>query len=195
MGVVRRNAKWLLAAAVLAAGVGVGGLSASQLLRAGEQKHGEGKGGKGGRDAGVGTVQQLVPAGQTSVGQTVKSGEKNLSYLVLQDKDKKTCGYIFTNEALGSKIKGYDGPITLAVRTDAAGKAEDLVLLKHTETPRYVMKVMAQKAKFLGKSIIPAAKPKADVVTGATYTSEAISESLYEIGAAYAAVLKPPAKP
>ncbi len=193
----QKGSRWVVwclgALAVLAAGAA--GLAAvnQSVLHAGEPKHGkDDRGGKGA--AMTGTVQQLVLTGQTAKAETLKTEKKSLKYQSLSDKDGKKTGYLFTNEELNSKIKGYNGPITLAVRTDLAGKAEDFVILKHTETPRYLMRVLAEKAKFLNKTIIPASKPKADVVSGATYSSTAISESLYEIGAEFSGVLQPAKK-
>lgn len=138
----------------------------------------------------------LTPAGHELVAAKANIGSVSAAYGILKSKDGKIVGYILSNQDLDKGKEGYNGQILLQVRVSAVGVTEDFAIQQNHETPRFLKRVLDQKKIFLGKNIFtpdPAHKP--DIVTGATYTSSAISENLYQIGSAFGPALLPQTKP
>ena len=77
-------------------------------------------------------------------------------------------------------IKGYGGPISLAVELDDNKTIQIVEVLEHSENPLIVDDLIKQKFlhKWQGLSLEEAAKVKVDVVSGATMTSSAIIETV-----------------
>ena len=84
---------------------------------------------------------------------------------------------IYTGD-IAKKVIGYKGPIPLNI-TIKNGVIESIEILDNQETPGYLKrakdKVLPQ---YIGKTVAEAKKLKADVATGATYSSEAIIKNI-----------------
>lgn len=114
-------------------------------------------------------VIMLLVAGTASLdARTKKSAKKSKS---------TTTQVIFTGD-IANKVIGYNGttPLNITVKN---GVIENIEVLPNQESPNYLKrakdKVLPQ---YIGKTVAEAKKLKADVATGATYTSEALIKNI-----------------
>ena len=86
--------------------------------------------------------------------------------------------YVIDTTELGKDIEGYQAPTPLKVyiKND---KVEKIEFLKSQETPKYYAKVKkALLEKWNGLKVKDAKTQQVDVVTGATYSSEAVIKNV-----------------
>ena len=86
--------------------------------------------------------------------------------------------YVIDTTELGKDIEGYQAPTPLKVyiKND---KVEKIEFLKSQETPKYYVKVKkALVEKWNGLKVKDAKTQQVDVVTGATYSSEAVIKNV-----------------
>lgn len=86
--------------------------------------------------------------------------------------------YIIDTTELGKNVEGYQAPTPLKVyiKND---KVEKIEFLKSQETPKYYVKVKkALFEKWNGLKVKEAKTQQVDVVTGATFSSEAVIENV-----------------
>ena len=86
--------------------------------------------------------------------------------------------YVIDTTELGKDIEGYQAPTPLKVyiKND---KVEKIEFLKSQETPKYYVKVKkALLEKWNGLKVKDAKNQQVDVVTGATYSSEAVIQNV-----------------
>ncbi len=114
-------------------------------------------------------VIMLLVAGTASLdARTKKSAKKSKG---------TTTQVIFTGD-IANKVIGYNGttPLNITVKN---GVIENIEVLPNQESPNYLKrakdKVLPQ---YIGKTVAEAKKLKADVATGATYTSEALIKNI-----------------
>ena len=84
---------------------------------------------------------------------------------------------IYTGD-IANKVIGYNGPTPLNI-TVKNGVIENIEVLPNQESPNYLKrakdKVLPQ---YIGKTVAEGKKLKADIATGATYTSETIIKNI-----------------
>ena len=114
-------------------------------------------------------VIMLLVAGTASLdARTKKSAKKSKG---------TTTQVIFTGD-IANKVIGYNGttPLNITVKN---GVIENIEVLPNQESPNYLKrakdKVLPQ---YIGKTVAEAKKLKADVATGATYTSDALIKNI-----------------
>ena len=84
---------------------------------------------------------------------------------------------VYTGE-IAKKVIGYNGPTPLNI-TIKKGKITKIEVLDNEESPRYLDKAKAKVfPQFIGKTVSEALKVKADIASGATYTSNALIENI-----------------
>ena len=86
--------------------------------------------------------------------------------------------YVIDTTELGKDIEGYQAPTPLKVyiKND---KVEKIEFLKSQETPKYYIKVKkALLEKWNGLKVKEAKTQQVDVVTGATFSSEAVIKNV-----------------
>ncbi len=85
--------------------------------------------------------------------------------------------YAAESAALAGGISGYGGPFDLLVIVDESGILERVVLVRHNETPSYVLGVRDFLSSFAGLSPAAPLEPGRDVdaITRATVTSDAFA--------------------
>ena len=86
--------------------------------------------------------------------------------------------YVIDTTELGKDIEGYQAPTPLKVyiKND---KVEKIEFLKSQETPKYYVKVKkALLEKWNGLKVKDAKTQQVDVVTGATFSSEAVIKNV-----------------
>lgn len=88
-----------------------------------------------------------------------------------------TSQVIFTGD-IAKKVYGYNGktPVNIHIKD---GKIAQIEVLPNDETPQYLKRAIAKVCpQYEGKTVAEAQKVKADVATGATYTSEALIRNI-----------------
>ncbi len=108
--------------------------------------------------------------------------EKNgFTYYELRDTYGDLQGFVF----LGAE-DGWAGPISLFVKTDAAGIIQRVHVWHHTETPIFVHPVRLREFlnTFANHGVDTELKWQTDIhgLTGATVTAEAIIREVHELG-------------
>ncbi|MBP5771212.1 MAG: FMN-binding protein [Bacteroidaceae bacterium] len=85
---------------------------------------------------------------------------------------------IVNTTTLAEDVEGYAGPTPLKIFIKA-GKVEKIEALKNIETPKYWALIKRDLLnKWNGLAVKKAASQEVDVVTGATYSSEAVIENV-----------------
>ena len=86
--------------------------------------------------------------------------------------------FVINTTTLGKDVEGYAGPTPLKVFVKN-NKVEKIEFLKTQETPKYYLKVKKALAeKWNGLKVKDATKQQVDVVTGATFSSEAVIKNV-----------------
>ena len=86
--------------------------------------------------------------------------------------------YIINTTELGKDIEGYNGPTPMKVYI-SKNKVEKIEFLKSMESPKYYAKVKkALQDKWNGLKVKDAKTQKVDIVTGATFSSEAVIKNV-----------------
>ena len=84
---------------------------------------------------------------------------------------------IYTGD-IAKKVIGYNGPIPLNI-TIKNGVIENIEVLDNQESPSYLKRATAKVLpQYIGKTVAEAKTLKADIATGATYSSEAIIKNI-----------------
>ena len=101
------------------------------------------------------------------------------TYAVKNEKGK-VIGTVLLSSPYSDEIMGFNGPTPLQIAMDAEGKILEVRVLANGETPNFLNRVI--KAGFLdswnGLTAEEALKKEVDAVSGATYSSNAIQNSL-----------------
>ena len=104
---------------------------------------------------------------------------EKVTYAV-KDEKGKAIGTVLLSSPYSDEIMGFNGPTPLQIAMDAEGKIIEVRLLDNDETPNFLNRVI--KAGFLdswnGLTAEEALKKEMDAVSGATYSSNAIQNSL-----------------
>ena len=101
-----------------------------------------------------------------------------MSFIADETMTKENGSYVINTTELGKDVEGYQGTTPLKVYIKS-GKVEKIEFLKSTETPKYYVKVKkALLEKWNGKKVKEAKTMQVDVVTGATFSSEAVIENV-----------------
>ena len=122
-----------------------------------------------------GIAAEIVNAFPTCKG--VKNEDK---WIVVYDAKKNVLGYAVYSKPASNGIKGYNGETPLMIALSPKEKVMSVILLHNQETPSYIARVM--EAGLLkswdGMRVKKASKKKVDTVSGATYSSRSIIQTL-----------------
>lgn len=114
-------------------------------------------------------VIMLLVAGTASMDARTKKGTKKAK--------AGTTQVIYTGD-IASKVIGYNGttPLNITVKN---GVIENIEVLENQESPSYLKRATAKVLpQYIGKTVAESKKLKADVATGATYTSDALIKNI-----------------
>ena len=101
-----------------------------------------------------------------------------MSFIADETMTKENGSFVINTTELGKDVEGYQGTTPLKVYIKD-NKVEKIEFLKSTETPEYYVKVKkALQDKWNGKKVKEAKTMQVDVVTGATFSSEAVIENV-----------------
>lgn len=95
-----------------------------------------------------------------------------------QSKSGKTKDKVVYTGEIAKKVIGYNGPTPLNIHI-VNGRIERIEALPNQETPQYLKRATAKVfPQYEGKTVAEARALKADIATGATYTSEALIKNI-----------------
>jgi uncharacterized protein with FMN-binding domain len=107
------------------------------------------------------------------------------SFIANDDTMTKENGmFVINTTSLAKDVEGYNGPTPLKIYIKK-NKVERIEFLKSLETPKYYAKVKkALMDKWNGLKVKDAKTQQVDIVTGATYSSEAVIKNV-QVGLEY----------
>ena len=111
---------------------------------------------------------------------TAKVVKKEAKRSLVYDAKKVLLGYVVYSKPASNGIKGYAGETPLMVAFGTNDKVLKVVLLNNNETPSYLSRVVnaGLLKSWDGLKTKKALKKKVDTVSGATYTSRSIIQTL-----------------
>ena len=111
---------------------------------------------------------------------TVKSIKKEGQWVSVLDVNNKLLGYVVYSKPASDGIKGYAGETPVMIAFDTKKVIKGVYLLQNSETPRFVQHVKEQGFfnQWNGLSVKKALKKNVDTVSGATFTSRAVVQSV-----------------
>ena len=102
------------------------------------------------------------------------------SYFAVKNAENETIGSVLLSSPYSDGVKGYAGKTPLLIALDNEGKILQIKLLANQETPGFLKRV--NNAGYLeswnGLTVDEALQKKVDAVSGATYSSKGIQNSL-----------------
>ena len=111
---------------------------------------------------------------------TVKTVKKQAKWTEVYDGDRKLLGYAVYSSPASDGIKGFNGATPVMIALDAKKVIKGVYMLPNIETPQFAQRVI--DAGFFnnwnGLTIKQARKKNVDTVSGATYTSRAVAQSV-----------------
>jgi transcriptional regulator of nitric oxide reductase len=111
------------------------------------------------------------------------------TFYELKYKGSKIAGYIFNTGDFVNDIRGFKGPIRMLVYVSADGTLRNFKVIASSESPKYLGKVVQNKNRYIDKNIFQPGMSNIDAVTGATFSSKAIAQTLEKAGAAFAKLI------
>ena len=107
----------------------------------------------------------------------VKSEDK---WIVVYDAKKNVLGYAVYSKPASNGIKGYNGETPLMIALSPKKKVMSVTLLDNQETPNFLTRVVnaGLLKSWDDMKVKKAAKKKVDTVSGATYSSRSIIQTL-----------------
>ena len=101
-----------------------------------------------------------------------------MSFIADGTMTKENGAIVINTTELGKNVEGYQGPTPLKVYIKN-NKVEKIEFLQSTESPKYYDRVKKfLQSKWDGLKVKEAREKQVDVVTGATYSSEAVIENV-----------------
>ena len=111
---------------------------------------------------------------------TAKEVKKESKWTVVYDSKKNVLGYAVYSKPASDGIKGYAGETPLMIALNPKQEIITVVMLDNQETPGFLQKVVnaGLLKSWDGMKPAKACKKKVDTVSGATYSSRSIIETL-----------------
>lgn len=102
------------------------------------------------------------------------------SYYQIKNSDGEQIGTLLFSMPYAENVKGYNGTTPLLIALDAEGRIKNVVLLPNKETPRFAERVVnaGLYQSWDGLTVNEALDKNVDAVTGATYTSIGVKNTL-----------------
>ena len=114
------------------------------------------------------------------------------AFYEVKDAKGKKLGTVLFSSPYSDQVKGFNGPTPLLIALDADGRIKDVVLLENQETPNFAKRVVdgGLYQAWNGLTVDEALNKDVDAVSGATYTSTGVKNSLKARLQAYQRQLK-----
>ena len=114
------------------------------------------------------------------------------AFYEIKDAKGNMLGTILFSSPYSDGVKGFNGPTPLLIALDAEGRIKTVALLENQETPRFAQRVVEGGLydAWNGLTVDEALGKDVDAVSGATYTSNGVKNSLIARLKAYQKQLK-----
>ncbi len=114
------------------------------------------------------------------------------AFYEIKDAQGNKIGTVLYSSPYSDQVQGFKGTTPLLIALDAEGRIKDVVLLENQETPRFAQRVVDGGLYEAWDGLTPAEALEKDVdaVSGATYTSNGVKNSLVARLKAYERQLK-----
>ena len=102
------------------------------------------------------------------------------AYYEVKNAQGKKIGTVLFSSPYSDQIKGFNGPTPLLIALDAEGRIKNVVLLENQETPHFAQRVVdgGLYEAWNGLTVEEALDLNVDAISGATYTSNGVKNSL-----------------
>lgn len=102
------------------------------------------------------------------------------AFYEIKDAKGNKLGTVLFSSPYSDNIKGFNGPTPLLIALDAEGRIKNVVLLENQETPWYAQHVKNGGLYEAWNGLTPneAIGKEVDAISGATYTSNGVKNSL-----------------
>ena len=129
---------------------------------------------------------------QPYFGDAAKTKAIDTAFYEVKDAKGKKLGSVLFSSPYSDQVKGFNGPTPLLIALDAEGRIKDVVLLENQETPNFAKRVVdgGLYQAWNGLTVDEALNKDVDAVSGATYTSTGVKNSLKARLQAYQKQLK-----
>ena len=129
---------------------------------------------------------------QPYFGDATKTKAIDTAFYEVKDAKGKKLGTVLFSSPYSDQVKGFNGPTPLLIALDAEGRIKDVVLLENQETPNFAKRVVdgGLYQAWNGLTADEALNKDVDAVSGATYTSTGVKNSLKTRLQAYQRQLK-----
>lgn len=113
----------------------------------------------------------------------VKSVKADGKWTAVYDAQKALLGYVVYSKPASDGIKGYAGETPVMIAFNGKKKITGVYLLANQETPKFVKHVeeTGYFNSWNGLTVKKALKKKVDTVSGATFTSRAVGQSVQAV--------------
>ena len=117
---------------------------------------------------------------QPYFGDAAKTKAIDTAYYEVKDAKGNTLGTVLFSSPYSDGVKGYNGPTPLLIALDAEGRIKNVVLLENQETPHFAQHVVEGGLYEAWNGLTPdeALNKDVDAVSGATFTSNGVKNSL-----------------
>ena len=114
------------------------------------------------------------------------------AYYEIKDADGQMIGTVLFSSPYSDAVKGFNGPTPLLIALDTEGRIKQVALLDNQETPRFAQRVVdgGLYENWNGLTVAEAIGKEVDAISGATYTSNGVKNSLVARLQAYERQLK-----
>lgn len=125
-------------------------------------------------------------------GDAAKTKTIDTAYYEIQDAQGARIGTVLFSSPFSDGIEGFNGATPLLIALDADGRIKNVALLENQETPRFAQHVADGGLYEAWNGLTPAEAltKEVDAVSGATYTSNGVKQSLVARLQAYERQLK-----
>ena len=129
---------------------------------------------------------------QPYFGDAAKTKAIDTAFYEVKDAKGNKLGTVLFSSPYSDQIKGFNGPTPLLIALDADGRIKTVALLENEETPRFAQSVVegGLYESWNGLTVEEALDKQVDAVSGATYTSNGVKNSLVARLKAYQRQLK-----
>ena len=102
------------------------------------------------------------------------------SYYQVKDAHGEVLGTVLFSSPYSDHVKGFNGPTPLLITLDPEDRIQNVILLENQETPEYAMRVIGGGFYNVwnGLTVDEALRKDVDAISGATYTSNSMKNSL-----------------
>ena len=114
------------------------------------------------------------------------------AFYEVKDAKGNKLGTVLFSSPYSDHVKGFNGPTPLLIALDAEGRIKNVVLLENQETPNFARHVVEGGLYEAWNGLTPdeALNKNVDAISGATYTSNGVKNSLVARLKAYQRQLK-----